>query len=184
MSALPSIERMTPLATALGIPVDGATPKQLHKALGAKLVTLMLPSVADVTATSGAASNANGKRPMDGEAPKEKKKRTPSAWIKFMATERAVVKLGMPHLTSRGDIIREVARRWQLKKASGTTSAPLLLMYKEDESSDSDSVAAELTVTLMELPRDELHEGLKSAGMDIDEDDDVNAARLAASMLC
>ena len=82
----------------------------------------------------------------------------------------------MPHLTTRGDIIREVARRWRIKKDSGSSSAPLLITYDEGTADTDSDAVEELTMTLSELPPAEVRASLQEAGIEVSDDIDVNVA--------
>ena len=150
MSSLPCADRMSALMRALCLPTEGKTQQQLYDALAAHLVGLMLGQPVNTS-----------KRPADTEPPREKKKkRATSAWVKFLASERVVVKQEMPHLTAHREIMREIARRWAIKKVSSSSSAPLLLTYEDGMiDDDSDATTDELTLTLTKLPPEAVQGG-------------------------
>lgn len=107
MSTLPDISLIRGALLAFDLPTDG-THADMHARLGSYLVDKMLHPK-----TSGASDQpgSSGKRPAEGQPappPKERKRRAPSLWIQFLATERAKVKEGMPELKTRADIVREV----------------------------------------------------------------------------
>ena len=107
MSTLPDISLIRGALLAFDLPTDG-THADIHARLGSYLVDKMLRPK-----TSGASDQpgSSGKRPAEGQSappPKERKRRAPSLWIQFLATERAKVKEGMPELKTRADIVREV----------------------------------------------------------------------------
>ena len=181
MSSLPPIDLVRGALMALELPTTGSV-EDMHARLGAHLVAKMLGTSQPDTSSATASFKANGKRPCTGE-PREKKKRKPSQWVQFLATERKKAAEAMPTAT-RAEVVRECARRWALFKTVNTSSAPLMLTCAAD-SDETSSESADLMATLsMELSSDEVKASLQAAGLEASDDDhEANIQRLAASML-
>lgn len=163
---LPSMDMIKGCLAAYDLDVSG-THEEVHARLGAHLVALKL----------GGKKAPRGKRPSttrDVGTPK-KPRPTRADWFHFLRDEKEKVKAELG-LSDRVSIMKEVGRRWKLRKVQGdTSSAPLLLTYRADVDSDDD----ELTQALGELPPDEVNAALEVHGIEIDDDPATNVARLA-----
>ena len=148
----------------LGRGLDGeGDAQQLYDRLAAALVKELL--------------TPKRKRPADGtSAPKKSK----SEWHAFMKTERPrVVESGV---TGRAAIV-EIARRWKLFKAVGTSSQPLSLMPPTTSDSESDAGTEGLMEALKELDDAELNASMAAYNLPIEGDVTDKLRALAEAMM-
>lgn len=175
-------------ALANGLAIEGRSYEQLRVELGGVLVDKLLGVSAPTSMPAVSMdTKANGKRPCDPNpaADAKKKPRPPTAWHAFLKTEKLNVRAGRPDLKGP-QLLQECARRWRLQKTVNTAAGALMIT---DGSSDSDTASSDdavecLAMELLESSSpDDLKSNLQAAGLPVDDDDAVNAARLAQQMV-
>ena len=175
-------------ALANGLAIEGRSYDELRVELGGVLVDKLLGMSTTTSMPAAAGPKSNGKRPCEPNTAvsgAEKKPRPPTAWHAFLKTEKLNVKVGRPDLKG-AQVLQECARRWKLQKTVNTAAGPLMIT---DGSSDSDTASSDDAVEClaMELLQssspDDLKSNLQAAGLPVDDDDAVNAARLAQQMV-
>ena len=173
MTAPFSIDMLKGACLSYELPVnDGDTADDLTQRLGLHLVTKLLkPDVKKRKATSTPSRSA-------------------SAWYAFMRNEKANV-LAAGYIT-RGEQIKEIARRYKIAKTVGTPAAPLALMPPSDKETEptsplaqpaADSALDGLVEALTELDSAELNAAMAAHGLPIDGEEEEKIAALARAMM-
>ena len=183
-----NIDMLRGAALANGVSIEGRSYHELRLALGGVLVDKMLGSSPPPSTSPPPVSN--GKRPCNKsseDAPKEKKKRLPTAWHVFLKAEKHKIHEGMPHLKGT-TLIAEAARRWKLHKLTLAGASPLMITDGTSSGADSDAssdgAVEGLTIELLENATPaEVNANLEMAGLRVDPDPQVYASRLASQMI-
>ena len=122
---------------------------------------------------------ARHERSESGIKPKRQKtapaRRSRAQWQAFLASERPLVMEGMPELSSKLQILKEVCRRWRLVKAASGPAAPLMLRHDA-----FDSESEELTTV---ISKEEIRTSLAAQDLPCSDDKMVNAATLTEMMV-
>ena len=176
---LPSMDMIKGCLAAYDLDVSG-THEQVHARLGAHLVALKLGEKKACNKGKRTSTTRNVVTP-------KKPRPTRADWFNYLRNEKEKVKAELG-LSDRVSIMKEVGRRWKVRKAQGeTSSAPLLLTYQggidsDEYGGDVESDDDGLIQALAELPPDEVNAALGVHGIEIDADPATNVARLARAL--
>lgn len=165
-----------------GLSGDG-TAAQLHARLGDFFVRKLLSPETCAPPPDVTEKKVQGKKRATAAGAPEPKR---TAYHTFLRDEKERVKQAGFH--GRVEIIKEVARRWQLAKQVNSPAAPLMLTHSsgagssDEAASETDSTPDALVDALRDLSEEELNGAMAAHGLPIDGDAETRLKMLALAM--